>query len=82
MDLDNIEIIEEIIKDIKVLKEEVDFMQQIIRGESIPSNTDFKKAVYIVKNSFEEEQREEFLNVLLKLKEKQLNDYKEELRLM
>lgn len=29
MNLDNIEIIEEIIKNIKVLKEEVDFMQQI-----------------------------------------------------
>ncbi|XGU46174.1 hypothetical protein ACEXAJ_07410 [Fusobacterium necrophorum subsp. funduliforme] len=84
MNLDNIERARILIDNIKRVDDEFEFLKKVMTTEyGISTNTDFEKAIYILKNSFEkEEERKDFLGKLLELKRKQFFNYKTELELM
>lgn len=83
MNLDNIERARILINNVKRVTDELKFLEKIMtRDYGISTYTDFEKAIYLLKNSFEkEEEKEDFLGKLLELKRKQLYDYKAELEL-
>ncbi len=84
MNLDNIERAGILIEDIKRVEDEFSFLERVMTQDyGISTDTDFKKAIYILKNSFEKkEEREAFLGKLLELKRKQFVNYRTELELM